>query len=129
MTKKELSQLRYLNREIERDQRRLKELGAIVQGRAVTITGMPKGNSISDSVGQFATEIADLKNTIAFNIQRCWLELNSLQHYIDSVQDSQMRAILTFRYINGMSWDQVAARIGGGNTANGVRKTHDRFLK
>lgn len=129
MTKEELSQLRYLNREIEQDQRRLQELMTFAQGKAITITGMPRGGGISDTVGQCAAEIADLKHSIEIKIQRCWQELGKLQRYINSVEDSLIRGILTFRYINGMNWNQVAACIGGGNTADGVRMMHDRFLK
>ena len=32
-------------------------------------------------------------------------------------------------HVNGLTWDQVAAHIGGGNTGDSVRKMHDRFLK
>lgn len=129
MTKKELSQLRYLNREIERDQRRLEELMAFAQGKAVTITGMPRGGGISDTVGQCAAEIADLKRSIEIKIQRSWRQLVKLQAFINGVEDCQLQEILTLRYVNGLSWNQVAVCIGGGNTADGVRKMHDRFLK
>lgn len=129
MTKKELSQLYFLNREIERDQKKLQELQAAAEGKAVIITGMPKGTSISDTVGNYAAEIADLKSIIELNIQRCWYELNRLHRYIDSVEDSQMRMILTLRYVNGLNWQQVAYNIGGGNTADSVRMAHNRFLK
>ena len=50
MTLKELSQLYYLNREIERDQRRLEELK--LQSRSISateITGMPRGCAIAGS--------------------------------------------------------------------------------
>lgn len=129
LTKKELSQLYFLNREIERDQKKLQELQAAAEGKAVIITGMPKGTSISDTVGNYAAEIADLKSIIELNIQRCWFELNRLHRYIDSVEDSQMRMILTLRYVNGLNWKQVAYNIGGGNTADSVRMAHNRFLK
>ena len=129
MTKKELSQLYYLNREIEENQRRLQELMAFAEGKAVEITGMPKASGIYDIIGDCAAEIADLKNIIALNTQRCWYELSRLRRYIDSVEDSQMRMILTLRYVNGLKWQQVAFSIGGGNTADSVRLAHDRFLK
>lgn len=129
MTKKELSQLRHLNREIERDQRRLEELMAFAQGKAVTITGMPRGGGISDTVGQCAAEIADLKRSIEIKIQRSWRQLVKLQAFINGVEDCQLQEILTLRYINGLSWNQVAFSIGGGNTADSVRKMHERFLK
>lgn len=48
MTKKELSQLYFLNREIEEQQRRLSELEAVAESCTATITGMPKAHSVSD---------------------------------------------------------------------------------
>lgn len=48
--------------------------------------------------------------------------------YIENIDDSLIRQIITLRYINGLTWDQVAANIGGNNTADSVRKMAERFL-
>ena len=64
MTLKELSQLYYLNREIEMDQRRLRELEAKALPGAQVITGMPHGTGVVDKVGEYAAEIADLRGII-----------------------------------------------------------------
>lgn len=128
MTKKELSQLYYLNREIERDKRRLEELEALAAGCTQQITGMPHAPGVADKIGNCAAEIADLRGIIDANIQKCWYELNRLNRFIQSIDDSQMRQIMTLRYINGLSWRQVAMSIGGGNTEDGVRMMHNRFL-
>ncbi|RXI57426.1 RNA polymerase subunit sigma-24, partial [Clostridium tetani] len=37
--------------------------------------------------------------------------------------------IISLRYINGLTWEEVATNIGGNNTADSVRKTAERFLK
>ena len=129
MTVGELKQLYYLNREIEEQKRRLEELETAATGATSRITGMPHGYGTSDKVGNYSAEIADLKTSIEFNVQRCWQELNRLRNYINSVDDSLTRQILTLRYINGLPWTQVAACIGGGNTEDSVRKVHTRFLE
>lgn len=49
--------------------------------------------------------------------------------YIDNINDSLIRQIITLRYVNGLTWEQVAASIGGNNTADSVRKMAERFLK
>ena len=49
--------------------------------------------------------------------------------YIDNIDDSLIRQIITLRYINGLEWKQVAASIGGNNTADSVRKIAERYLK
>jgi hypothetical protein len=129
MTKKELSQLYYLNREIEEQQRRLHELEDLATSYTSKITGMPKGTDWIDKVGKYAAEIADLKGLLDLNLKKCFYELNRLNRYIESVDDSQMRMILSLRYINGLSWEQVAASISHCITGESVRKAHDRFLE
>ena len=56
-------------------------------------------------------------------------EERRLTEYIDSVPDVQVRLILLLRYVKLMSWDQVAANVGGGNTAHGVMTTALRYIK
>jgi hypothetical protein len=129
MTKKELSQLYYLNREIEQLQIRLAELECLATSCSVKITGMPRASGISDKLSKYVAEIADLKSLLDLNIKKCFYELNRLNRYIQSVGDSEMRMILALRYVNGLSWEQVAASISVYATGDSVRKMHDRFLK
>jgi len=126
--KEELSQLYYLNREIEWQQRRLSELEHRATSRPTHITGMPRHKRVTDKVGDFAVEIADLGAQIDVNIKRCFSELIRLTRYIDSLDDSLVRLILSLRYINGLSWRQVALNIGGESTEDSVRMIHNRFL-
>ncbi len=127
MTKKELSQLYYLNREIEQQKRRLQELEAVATGCTTQITGMPHGSMVGDKVSKYAAEIADLKGLIELNIQKCWYELNRLNRYIASVDDPLMRQILSYRFVNGLAWEQVAENIG--TNENAVKQACSRFLR
>lgn len=129
MTKRELSQLYYLNREIAEQERRLKELESAAESATQRITGMPNGGGMMDKISHYATEIAYLKGIIQCSRDRCWYELAKLTEYINSVDDCLVRMVLTLRHVNGLSWLQVATSIGGDNTADGVRKIHDRYLE
>lgn len=129
MTKKELSQLYYLNREIEQLQKRVLELESLASSCTVQITGIPSNSGFKDKLGQYVAEIADLKSLLNLNLKKCFYELNRLNRYIQSIDDSEMRMILTLRYINGFCWEQVAASISIYATADSVRKAHDRFLR
>lgn len=128
MTKKELSQLYYLNREIEEIQRRILELEDLATGCTVRITGMPGGKGVSDKVGQYVAELSDLRCLLDLNLKKCFYELNRLNRFISGIEDSQMRMILSLRYVNGLPWDQVAASISYIHTGDSIRKAHDRFL-
>lgn len=129
ITKRELSQLYYLSREIKRDKRRLKELEALAEGTTQHLTGMPIAPGFGDKTARYAIEIMELKEVIECNMRRCMIEYNRLIRFVSSVEDSQMRQILTLRYVNGMTWQRIATEIGGGNTEDSVRKMNDRFLE
>ena len=55
--------------------------------------------------------------------------LNEVEEFITTVKDSHMRRIISLRVVDGLSWNKVADRIGGGNTDDSVRKAFDRFME
>ncbi|MEG1186072.1 MAG: hypothetical protein RSD63_10635, partial [Eubacterium sp.] len=122
-------QLYWLNREIEQDKKRLAELKTSATNcTAGEITGMPNGSRCMDKLGNYVAEIADLKALIELNIQKCWYELNRLNRYIQGVEDSEIRMILSSRYVNGLSWNTIANDLGYADESV-PRKRHNRFLK
>jgi len=127
MTKKELSQLYYLNREIERDKLMLHELENAATNATSHITGLPHGADLADKTA-LAAEIADLRNEIDAKIQFTIVEYNRLVRYIHTIDDSLIRQILKFRHISGFSWREVAEHIGGGNTEGSVKMVYKRFF-
>lgn len=54
---------------------------------------------------------------------------NDVLEFINSIDDSHVRRIVTMRFVDGMKWRQIALNIGGGNTEDSVRKTVERFLE
>lgn len=129
MTVKELSQLYHLNREIEMDQQRLRELEAVVSSPSGTnMDGMPRAPGYGDSLARAVAEIVDLKAIIAAKQQQCIYERNRLERYISDIPDSLTRMIFTYRFVNGLSWWQVAYSIGGNNTGDSVRMRVKRYL-
>jgi prefoldin subunit 5 len=127
MTKQELSQLYYLNREIEELKHRIAELEWAATSTNSTITGMPHVSGATDKIGKYAAEIADLKELLELNLKKCFYELNRLNRYIESVEDAQMRLILSLRYVNGLSWQQIAFSIGE-HDEQYPRRKHNKFL-
>lgn len=53
---------------------------------------------------------------------------NDVEEYLHGIKDSHMRRIINLRVIEQLSWNEVADRIGGGNTSESVRKAFDRFI-
>lgn len=55
--------------------------------------------------------------------------INQVEEFIKQIDDSYIRRIITFRFLDGLSWEAVSAKIGGGNSADGVRKAFERFME
>lgn len=135
MDKEQLKQLRHLKSEIEMLKKQIEDIETITTKDSV------KG-SLSEHPyieTHFKIEGIDYKDynrkvkRLQRKLQRRMEELIDLveetNEYIESIEDSLIRQIIALRYINGLTWDQVAASIGGNNTADSVRMLCDRFLK
>lgn len=48
--------------------------------------------------------------------------------FIEGIEDSLVRQIITLRYIEGLNWYEVADRIGENSTSESVRKIAERYL-
>ena len=128
MTIKELSQLYHLRREVEMERQRLAALEERALPGAQRLSGLPGSSRGQDKLGNAAAEIADLRALVEQKLRRCLAEQQRLEAYIAGIEDSFVRQIFTCRFVEGMSWRQVADKVGGRNTADGVRKLSKRFL-
>lgn len=128
MTKKELSQLYWLNREIAEEKRKLAELEVAAAGSTAKITGLPHVTGAHDKIGDLAILIAEQRDLIDLKVRQSVIEYNRLNRYINGIEDAQMRMILSMRYVNGLSWQQVAFSIGESDESYPRRK-HNEFLR
>lgn len=55
--------------------------------------------------------------------------LNEVEGFIASVKDSHIRRIISLRVVDGLSWNKVADRIGGGNTEGSVKMAFQRYMQ
>lgn len=135
MDKKQLKQLRYLKSEIKMLQRQIDDMDYTiatdsVRGsdreypytqRSFTISGI--------DYADYNRRIRRLQRQLQRRLDELIDLVEETNSYIENIDDSLIRQIISLRYINGLTWDQVAATIGGGNTADSVRKVAERFLK
>lgn len=56
-------------------------------------------------------------------------KLIDLETEIQSIDDSLIRQIIRYKYIDGLKFWQVAQKIGGGNTEASVKMALNRFFK
>ena len=123
-----LSQLRHLKREVDELSQRIGELEERAMGGSARPMGMLRSGRLDDRVARAAASLADLRDRMARRRLDCMEELGRLYAFIDDLPDSQLRQIFAARYIDGLSWQNVARRIG--ETDEQVpRRLHNRALR
>lgn len=54
--------------------------------------------------------------------------VSEVESYIRGIDDSYIRRIINLRVVENLTWEMVAARIGGGNSEETVKKHFWRFV-
>lgn len=116
MTKKELMQCYYLNREIMHDTEELINLKIIVRGG-------------EGAVRFDEDDIKRQEKAIVEKIRKCNQLKADIDKFLNSIDDSLTRQIFYYRYVRCMSWKKVSYMTGGYNSEDGVRKIAERYLK
>ena len=101
----------------------------ITAPRIPNMDGMPRTSGNGYALENAVAELADIQAIITAKQQEVIHERNRLERYISGIDDSLTREIFALRFINGLTWDQTAASIGGGNTSMSVRQRVYRYLK
>ena len=128
MTEKQLNQIYYLSKEKKMWEGKLKELTEI---KAVSYdnSGAGHNSDISSPVVRLAEQREKIREIISAKLAEISYVEREILEYINTIDDSLVRQIMIHRHIELRSWVQVANAIGGNNTAESVRKIHDRFLQ
>ena len=127
MTSKQLDQVFNLTREKKELEKMLLEIPDITAVRYDSIGVSNSG--ISSPVQKIAEQREKIRELISMKLAEISVAEREILEYIFSINDSHIRRIMRLRHIELKSWVQVANAIGGNNTADSVRKMHDRFLQ
>lgn len=108
MTKRELQQYYYLDKELTAERLRLAEL---------ELLQAPDG------------ELDETRKVIRCKLEEAELMKQRILREIMGINDAFLRQIFVMRHVDLLSWATIAMRIGGDNTPDGVRMAHDRYIK
>lgn len=128
MTKKELEEYRSVVAEMDEVRERITEN---VVSDVVTGSDTHHPYTVHPMKVEGIADMAAYQRDTAL-LARLSVQKNKVEDFVHSIADSQTRRIFRMRYIDGEvkpSWKWIAFRIGGGNTADGVRMTHNRYLE
>lgn len=129
MTLHDLNQLCDLRHEVNALSERLGALQSRATATTSSLSGLPNAPGYSDKVGDYAVAMADLKEIISERLEQCVVKLREVEMYISNIDDSLTRQVMMYRFAYDMSWRDVAAQVGGGNTEDSVRKMCYRYLE
>ncbi|MBQ7976804.1 MAG: hypothetical protein IJ300_14055 [Clostridia bacterium] len=127
MTKKDLKQIYYINREIKMWQNKLDEMTEI---QSPKISGLPTAHNQGDSTSDMAIQKAEISAIVAGLLVKIQVKRREVMEFIDNIEDSIVRQIMQYRYIDLMTWRAISKEIYNRiDMDEVVRKIHDRFLK
>ncbi|KHO36729.1 RNA polymerase subunit sigma-24 [Clostridium tetani] len=135
MNKEQLKQLKYLKTEIEAIKRQIEDLDYTIETdkvrgssshfpyvqRSFTIEGV--------NYEEYNRKAERLRRKLNKRIKELMDLAEETNEFIENIEDSLVRQIISLRYINGLTWEEVATNIGGNNTADSVRMLCNRFLE
>ena len=96
MDQKRMDHLRHINREIIQQKNRLQKLRALRQGRVRQAPGLPSLTP-QDAQERYAVQLRELEESAARHLEKCLEEAQALQDFIQGVEDSQTRQLLSLR--------------------------------
>lgn len=89
--------------------------------KAQAITGMPHGTGVNDTVGAMVVEITHMEERVNELAKLTAESAAPIEAWISGIDDFYTQTIFRLRFLHGMTWQEVADRIGGGNTVQSVQ--------
>jgi len=133
MNKEELSKLLSIKEEIEQIKRELSTIEPEYGTDAVTGSS-PYFPYVKHSIiisgydtKDYEHKIKRINNRLNRKLIELVNEKDKLTEYIYSLEDSGLRQILVYRYVNGLTWGKIGEKMN--YEVSGLRKKHDKFIK
>lgn len=131
MTLKELNDYPYVLNAIARYERELAELYDDSAGSmSPDVSGMPHGRGSAGSKVVSGYErnekrISEIKERLRLYRDR----LDQYEQFFSAIDDIQTQEIFELRFKKSLSWEQIAACIGGNNSKDSVKQICYRYIK
>ncbi|WP_353096334.1 hypothetical protein [Tissierella praeacuta] len=134
MDKEQLSQLKYLKSEIEILKKQISDLDYnittdSVKGSSPYFPYIERNFLITGLDYQVHDDKLDrLQRKLNRRVEELIDLVEETHDYINNIDNSEIRQIITLKYVNGLTWEQVAFHLGYADESV-PRKKLDRYLK
>ena len=142
VTKKVLNEYIDLQKEIEETRDKIKRVESQIeklekQGVVFDTVSGGKGGIQHFKIEGFPYPEYSRKKTLLYarqitltNLELELMEtINNVEIFITQIDDSFMRRIINLRFIEKLSWGEVAKRMGGANNEDNIKKAFYRFME
>jgi DNA-directed RNA polymerase specialized sigma subunit len=133
--KEKLKQIRFISTEISAIESQINDLKPItsadkVMGSSPSFPYTAMSFHINGvDIEDYNRRTKQLKNKLIKKKSELLTLQEEAQNFIDKIEDSLTRQIITLRFVNCLSWNEIAEEVGRGSSTDSVRKISERFLK
>lgn len=124
----ELNGLRHLDEEILEIEEQIERLRTDAERCSQILSDMPRTSGVSDKIGRIASDIADYTSLLVDTKAERIKKSQEIHAFILEIPDEQTRRAFYLRFVQCLRWEEVARRLGGGNSADGARMRVVRYL-
>jgi DNA-directed RNA polymerase specialized sigma24 family protein len=110
LTEEDLRLCAALGREAENLRESLQRLRAMAEDMRPHADGMPRGGGPGDPVGQAVADLDALRARWQKTIAAYTRHVRLVEAAIQALPDPDVRSVLRLRFLDGLTWDQIAER-------------------
>lgn len=130
MTRKDLSKLYYLNKEIEMWHTELEKLEARSGYETAPVSDTPKPfRKQSSPTEQRMLSVARCKTKIDVLMLKAQKAQEETLSFIETIDDPLMRQIVMHRCVHLYGWKKIATLMGGLSSPESLRNSYSQYLK
>ncbi len=134
MTREELSVLGKITKEIEQLKRELENVDHADAFGSDSVTGSDTEFPYTQhqimitgyDYSIYASKVKRIQNRLNRKLQELMDEKDRITEYIYSLNDSDLRQILMYKYVNGLTWSEIGANMNYDEST--VRKKHNKWF-
>lgn len=105
-----LNQYRIMHIEIDQITKELQRWQDLATRISPSYSDMPHGGG-SDKVQTAAVEVAELTDKLNQKLHQAIMLQENIKKLLESLDDIKLRQLMSYRYINGMRWEEIAVRM------------------
>lgn len=91
------------------------------------ISDMPSGYHVNDKIALSIEKLDECAKKLEEEAKRMQKAMDDVQNVINSISNPTYRQVLTYRYINGYTWEQIAVKMN--YTYRNITRLHGKALR